>query len=522
MSTQRDPEKAATEDAPGDYVSRTPSAPNGATKSELQVTHDADDALKFVMEHGVGHDTISKEESRRICRKVDFILMPLLFITYTLNFMDKQAISYSANFGVKTDNHLTGDQYSWASGSIFYLAYLFAQPVMSRALQYFPIGRFVSIMVIIWGILLMCTAASRSFGALMTVRFLLGAVESCINPAFVLITSQWYTRSEQPARVSYWFIGNAIGQIIGGVIGYGIGHISYSAAGNWIWYFIIFGAITLIYGIVLLFLLPDSPMTAKWLSDKDREIAILRTVENRTGFVNHKWKWHQFREAILDPKTAFLFAIALLNTIPAGAISSYGSIVIKGFGYSSLNTTLLNMPQGAIQLVSLLFSGWFVSKFPNTRCWMMSLSQIPGLIGGILLYVLPSTNRGGKLGSFYLLSTHSVGFSILMSMLTANYAGFTKKSTASALIFMGWCAGQIIAPQLFEDNEAPEYRTVFLAFFVCFALLVILPMMLQVYLMWCNKSRERENPSAIDETLHHEELLDRTDIEQAARFRYVY
>ena len=77
-----------------------------------------------------------------------------------------------------------------------------------------------------WGILFMCTAASRSFAGLMAIRFPLDACESYISPAFVVITTQWYTREEQPARVSHWFIGSGVGQIIGGLIGYGIGHIS--------------------------------------------------------------------------------------------------------------------------------------------------------------------------------------------------------------------------------------------------------------------------------------------------------
>ncbi|KAH8881837.1 major facilitator superfamily transporter allantoate [Thozetella sp. PMI_491] len=458
-----------------------------------------------------------------MCRKIDMRLMPMLFVTYMLNFMDKQALSYSANFGLKEDNHLTGNQYSWASGSIFYLAYMVAQPVISRSLQKFPIGRFVSIMVMTWGILLMCTAASRSFGTLMAVRFLLGTVESCINPAFVVITSQWYTRDEQPARVSYWFVGNAIGQILGGVIGYGVGHIEYKDLGAWIWYFIIFGAVTFCYSIVLFVFLPDNPMNARWLSEKEKEIAVLRVLQNRTGFVNHKWKWNQFFEALFDPQTFILFALALLNTIPAGGISSYGSIVIKGFGFSSLNTTLLNVPQGAIQLVSLVSSGWFTSHFKNTRCWVMALSQIPGLIGSVLLYVLPDSNRTGKLISYYVLSTHSVSFSLLMVMLGSNYAGFTKKSTAAAIIFMGWCAGQVIAPQLFLESEAPRYPTVFLAQFICFVFLTVLPMVLQGYLMWCNWRRDKAHPIVEGESVqHHDGLLDTTDQEQKARFRYVY
>ncbi|KAF2801527.1 uncharacterized protein BDZ99DRAFT_469533 [Mytilinidion resinicola] len=62
------------------------------------------DALNFVAAHGISE--VSPEESKRIRRKVDMILMPMLFVTYTLNFMDRQAVSYSANFGLKKDNRV--------------------------------------------------------------------------------------------------------------------------------------------------------------------------------------------------------------------------------------------------------------------------------------------------------------------------------------------------------------------------------------------------------------------------------
>lgn len=152
---------------------------------------------------------------------------------------------------------------------------------------------------------------------------------------------------EKPACVGYWSVGNAVGQVFGGLMGYSIGHISDGNLGNWIWYFIILGSITIAYGIILFLYLPDNPMTALWLTDRE-EIAVLRVLQNRIGFVNHQWKWHQFREALLDPQTTLIFLIALLNTIPAGCIGSYGSIVIRGFGFSAINTTLLHMPQGVI------------------------------------------------------------------------------------------------------------------------------------------------------------------------------
>lgn len=92
-------------------------------KEHIQPSRNADDALKFVVEHGVENTRVTEEDSRRLCRKIDFRLMPMvgsmlnaklrrkadsgyaqLFITCTLNLLDKQALSFSSTFGLKEDN----------------------------------------------------------------------------------------------------------------------------------------------------------------------------------------------------------------------------------------------------------------------------------------------------------------------------------------------------------------------------------------------------------------------------------
>lgn len=247
-----------------------------------------------------------------------------------------------------------------------------SQPVVARLIVRFPIGRFVSIATILWGAVLMCVAASRSFAGLMAVRAILGCLESCINPAFIIISAQWWTREEQPLRITYWYLGNSIGQVCGGLLGYGIAHINSSNVPNWSWFFIIFGAITIFYGSFLFYYLPDSPMNARWLSDADRAMAVERVRSNRTGIENHVWKWSQFKETLLDVQCWILVATFFLDDIPAGGVGSFGSIVVKGFGYSSLYSTLLLVPLGVIQAICLLFGGFMTQKFQNIRTWLVA------------------------------------------------------------------------------------------------------------------------------------------------------
>ncbi|KAI1382046.1 major facilitator superfamily transporter allantoate [Hypoxylon crocopeplum] len=504
-------------------------------EEELEKTYhhklDADDALDFFKAHGI--TSVSPEDDKRILRKIDMFLMPLMLITNTLNFLDKNALSNSVNFGLREDNHLVGNQYSWASGSIFYLTYMVSQPLVSRCLQWFPVGKLLSVSVILWGAVLMTTAATRSFAALMSVRAILGVFESVINPTLMLMTAQWYKRSEQPERVGWWFLGNALGQVLGGIIGYGVGHINGGLdVGNWIWYFIIFGAFTILYGFFLYFYIPDSPMTARWLSDRDRALALARVRLNRTGVMNHNFKWYQAKEALMDPQTWMLVIIQFLTNVPSGGVASFGTQVIKGFGYSAINTTLLQMPLGVIQGFTIIVGGIFTKYYKNGRWIVMVVTQIPALVGAVLLYTLPSSEKNSRLAAYYVIQTHSIVSIMEYSMVTANIAGTTKKTTTTALIFIAFCVGQVAAPQLFVSSESPRYPTAFKAAFSCFALLIVLPPMFMIYLRRENQKRDQEfgkvelEPAAAepaaDGGAQPDEFFDLTDREQKEKFRYVY
>lgn len=81
-------------------------------------------------------------------------------------------------------------------------------------------------------------------------------------------------------------------QVLAGIASFGIGHIG-GAFPSWRYIFLIWGAITFLWGIVILFFLPDSPVKAKFLSEDERKAAIDRIKENETGIENKHWKKDQ-------------------------------------------------------------------------------------------------------------------------------------------------------------------------------------------------------------------------------------
>lgn len=93
----------------------------------------------------------------------------------------------------------------------------------------------------------------------------------------------------------------------------------------------------------MFFLLPDSPVTAPGLTPRQRRIAVERLKENQTGVENKHLKPRQVLEAFLDYKLYFFFLLGLVCNIPNGGISNFGTIIIQGFGFSTLVTTLMQV-----------------------------------------------------------------------------------------------------------------------------------------------------------------------------------
>lgn len=116
----------------------------------------------------------------------------------------QNALAFAAVLGMNKDLGLHGQQYSWL-GSIFNIAYLFAEFPTSWLLTRLPIGKYVGTSLILWGASGCAMAACTNFASAAAVRFLLGALESAILPSVIVIMSTWYRREEQPLRAALCF-----------------------------------------------------------------------------------------------------------------------------------------------------------------------------------------------------------------------------------------------------------------------------------------------------------------------------
>ncbi|RBR09745.1 hypothetical protein FVER53590_11798 [Fusarium verticillioides] len=175
--------------------------------------------------------TMTPAEERKLVRKIDLHMMPLMFVLYLLQYLDKTSLGYTAIMGILQDANLSGNQYSWVS-SFFYVGFLISSPLSSILLVKFPVAKVVVLTVLIWAGIQMVMAAGKSFASLAVLRILLGAFEAAIGPGFTIITSTWYKPSEHALRHGLWYGGASVAYIIGGIMAYGISHID-SAIKSW-------------------------------------------------------------------------------------------------------------------------------------------------------------------------------------------------------------------------------------------------------------------------------------------------
>jgi hypothetical protein len=281
------------------------------------------------------------------------------------------------------------------------------------------------------------------------------------------------------------------------------------------------GAFSLLWGVILLLFLPDSPISARYLSDREKYICIDRLKNNNTGIEDKKIKWYQIRECLLDPKTLLLFVFVCAQNIPNGGLITFASIIVSGLGYSRLTTTLLGIPTGVLATAWQLLLAIPCSKIKNSRCAIIALANLVPMISAILMWQLPRSNKHGLLAAYYGFYTYWGPYVLSTSLPMGNTSGHSKKVTMNAIFFTAYCIGNIIGPQVFRATDAPDYSNGYIGLLAC---LVIAMVAISCYGFICwteNRRRDKLVESTGVQDHIDDPFSDLTDKEKES-FRYMY
>ncbi|CAA21238.1 Membrane transporter [Schizosaccharomyces pombe] len=492
---------------------------NSFEVGEVKRLPDAEGTADAVAQELLADDdfTYTAKEARRVLWKIDLVMMPVMCITYMIQYLDKTALSYAALYGMKTDTHIDGHTYS-SMTTLFYAGYLVAQYPAAILMQKCRLSYFIFCNVFLWSAMVCLMAACRNGPSLLGLRFLAGIFEASITPAFINITAMWYRREEQPMRTLCWYAFNGIAQIIGSILSYGLGHIHGKVA-SWRYVFIVIGLMSLGWGVVFVFI-PSNPSKARFLSSREKRIALERVRDNRTGLENKQFKWKHAYEAFLDPQVIMITLFTGVCMITNG-IGVFSTLIIKGLGYNELHSAVLNMPLGAIEVAAMFISGVLCKVFKNGRLLIGVFMNCLTLAGCLMIWKIPDSNPYGRLVGVWFTMWVPASSALLLSLISSNVAGYTKKTVTSATVFVFYSVGNIVSPQLFKSGQTPEYIEGIQAMIVSLCIIIAIAFVLTGYYIYENKRRDRllaEDPS-LGESIKNEEFMDLTDRQQP-KFRY--
>ncbi|KAI4868449.1 allantoate permease [Hypoxylon rubiginosum] len=434
---------------------------------------------------------------------------------YNLQYLDKTLINYANVMGLQEDTGITGNQFSLLA-TLFYVTYLAFEFPTGYLMQRLPTAKYLGANVILWGLVVTLNAAAKNWAALATLRVLLGCFESAIAPALILVTSMWYKKSEQPARVGFWYVGTGTGTIIGALTSFGFQHYESDVFTPWQIMFLLFGLITIVVGIIVVIFMPDNPMSSR-LSREEKIWAIERLRENQTGIENKHFKFSQVKECFSDPQTWLIAFITVTTNIPNGAVSSFQATIIKGFGYTSKETALLSIPSGVVACIAVISGGLCSSRFNVRGPIICIILLIGGILGGSLLAFSNPSNKGALLTGNYLTNVIGASLPLLYSYSAANYAGHTKKVTMNAVVLISFCLGNIIGPLTFREADKPQYLPAKAVIVGSTAVAILATCVLIAYYIWENKRRDRLHAGVGHK--ENSEFFDLTDRENK-EFRY--
>lgn len=381
--------------------------------------------------------TPSDEMVRRAVRKLDWILIPMMSGCMFLQTSDKTLLNSVALLNFMSDVHLdTHEQLSWIY-SIFWIGYLIGTFTHARFIQRCLLGTYVAVVVVLWGGIAACHAACHSYSAFLGVRFFLGFMESALPPSFILLMGRFYTRREQVIRTSIWYSMYGVATIVAGAATYSELAHPPSRLAMWQSLYLIYGIVTIVFGILCVLLMPSSPATTKYLNEEERRAALYHIAANQSGIHDTTFKWYQVREALLDIRL-YIYCLAFASLcIVNGGIYTFGNLIIQSFHYDNKESALLSMTLGG-GMVVCIWLGAIGFHFVKRHDVVSIASLLVAVVGAVLMVALPASHKAGRMAGTHVALTAGyalVSFFMLPGPILYTCQSTTVSGTTKRIVF---------------------------------------------------------------------------------------
>ena len=225
-----------------------------------------------------------------------WVVMPIVFITYSLAYLDRANYGFAAASGMAQDLAMTPGLSSLL-GALFFLGYFFFQVPGALYAEKRSVKKLIFASLIAWGALASLTGVVENAYWLIAIRFMLGVVEAVVMPAMLVYLCYWFTRAERSRANTFLILGNPVTMLWMSVVsGYLVQHFS------WRWMFIVEGIPAIVWAFVWWRLADEKPANATWLSEQQKKDLHTTLAAEQEGIKPVK----NYAEAFRSPKVIIL------------------------------------------------------------------------------------------------------------------------------------------------------------------------------------------------------------------------
>lgn len=465
---------------------------------------------------------LDPKEEKRLVRKLDLCICPVLGFSYFLSFLDRSNIGNAASAGMSEDLHLPSNGINVAT-SIFYVLYVLFEAPLSSVMKRFPVRIMMSAIMVCWGAVVIGSGFQNNYATLIALRLILGAFEAALFPCLAIYITFWYRRDEIAFRTAMLFVAAAISSAFGGLIASGLLQLEGGGMKGWQILYLFEGLLTVVWGFVLYFLLAENSDTAWYLSDREKYLMKVRHAQGSKYQHMGDYKT-EVKKCLKDPAIYFSCISQLGADTCLFGYSTFLVLIIKDMGFGTVRANLLSAANYGWAAIVYVTCAMIADRY-NHRIPMLitaSLISITGyaiLLGvtdvvgaeyfacflvGTGIYVTVGLNRECWFMELYNLTHPTV------TMWNTNSSGVTKRSTGMGMNQSFGNIGGIIAGQIYTTNKIGHTVSLSVMAMACVLYAV----------QWFNYSRLNRRKEAMSQDEKDE--MDRSGVTGDAHYDFKY
>ncbi|MEQ5432179.1 MFS transporter [Providencia huaxiensis] len=369
-------------------------------------------------------------------------IMPIVFITYSLAYLDRANYSFAAAAGINADLGITKGMSSLL-GSLFFLGYFFFQIPGAIYAEKRSVRKLIFACIFLWGLFASLTGMVSNIPMLVIIRFSLGVVEAAVMPAMLIYISNWFTQSERSRANTFLILGNPVTVLWMSVLsGYLI------QAFGWREMFIIEGVPAILWAFFWWRTARDKPNQVNWLSQSEKETLdkILSDEQKNIKPVRNYREAFKSRNVILLCAQYFCWSIGVY-----GFVLWLPSIIRGASNLGMVETGWLSAVPYLAATMAMILVSWASDRMHNRKLfvWPMLLLGAVCFLGS---YLLGSTNFWLSytllvIAGAAMYAPYGPFFAIIPEMLPKNVAGgamaLINSMGALGSFFGSWFVGYL-------------------------------------------------------------------------------